>query len=58
MFMWSITFFLYVLTGNFVQVLMVRLVIALASCIGDPAWEALFMDYSPREYRGRFMQWQ
>lgn len=54
MFMWSVTFFMYVLTGSFIQVLAVRLMISLASCIGEPAWEAMFMDYSPREFRGRF----
>ena len=54
MFLWSVTFFLYILTGSFIHVLTVRVVIALASCFGEPAWEALFMDYSPRKYRGRF----
>jgi MFS family permease len=31
-----------------------RLLLAVAGCIGDPAWEAIFYDYSPKEHRGRF----
>lgn len=54
MFGWSITFLVYIYTGNFIQVMIVRLAIALSSCIGEGAWEALFIDYSPKEHRGRF----
>jgi MFS family permease len=54
MFMWPLSFFLYILTGNFLQVLLIRVVISVAGDIGDPAWGALFGDYSPKEYRGRF----
>jgi MFS family permease len=31
-----------------------RLVLAFAGSLGDPAWEALFVDYQPKEHRGRF----
>jgi MFS family permease len=51
---WPITFFLYSLTGNFLQVIMVRVAIDVVSGIGASAWEALFFDYSPKEHRGRF----
>lgn len=54
MFMWAATFLVYVYTRNFAEVLIVRGVLALSSCIGDPAWLALFADYSPHEHRGRF----
>lgn len=54
MFMWATTFLVYIYTRNFAEVLIVRGVLALSSSVGDPAWLALFADYSPREHRGRF----
>jgi MFS family permease len=54
MFIWPGAFLLFVNARNFQAILMARLLIAVSSSIGDPAWEALFVDYSPKEYRGRF----
>jgi MFS family permease len=54
MFMWAICFFTFIYTRSFAQVLIVRGVLAISSSVGDPAWLAMFGDYSPREHRGRF----
>ncbi|MCW3979022.1 MAG: MFS transporter [Candidatus Bathyarchaeota archaeon] len=54
MFLWPIGFLLFGRSGGFHAVLAARLLIAVSSSMGDPAWEALFYDYSPKEYRGRF----
>ena len=31
-----------------------ELLLTFAESLGDPAWEALFVDYQPKEHRGRF----
>jgi len=54
MFLWPAGFFLFVNSGGFQALMLARLVIAFAGSLGDPAWEALFVDYQPKEYRGRF----
>ncbi len=54
MFLWPVGFLLFGWSGGFHSVLAARLLLAVSSGIGDPAWEALFYDYSPKEYRGRF----
>lgn len=53
MFLWPVAFFLFVNSMNFSQVMMVRMMMAVLSSVGDPAWQALFVDFSPREHRGR-----
>lgn len=53
MFLWPVTFFLFMNSANFFQVLMVRMIMAVLGSVGDPAWQALFVDFSPREHRGR-----
>ena len=53
MFMWAISFLTFIYTRSFAHVLIVRGVLAISSSVGDPAWLALFGDYSPREHRGR-----
>ncbi|UCD45987.1 MAG: MFS transporter [Candidatus Bathyarchaeota archaeon] len=54
MFLWPIGFLLFAYSWGFQAILAARLLLTLASSIGDPAWEAMFYDYSPKEYRGRF----
>jgi MFS family permease len=54
MFLWPAGFLLFVNSRAFQALLLARLVIAFAGSLGDPAWEALFVDYQPKEYRGRF----
>lgn len=54
MFLWPVAFLLFANSWGFQAILAAQLLLALASSIGDPAWEAMFYDYSPKEYRGRF----
>jgi len=54
MFLWPISFALFAAAGDYNGILVARLLVTVASCMGDPAWEALFFDYSPKEHRGRF----
>ena len=54
MFLSPVAFILFVNSGGFHAVLLAQLMMATLGSIGDPAWEALFVDYVPREYRGRF----
>ena len=54
MFLWPVSFFLFAVAGNYQGIMTARLLLAVAGCIGDPAWEAIFYDYSPKEHRGRF----
>ena len=53
MFMWAICFLTFIYTRSFAHVLIVRGVLAISTSVGDPAWLAMFGDYSPREHRGR-----
>jgi len=54
MFLWPAGFFLFANSWGFQALLVARLLIAFAGSLGDPAWEALFVDYQPKEHRGRF----
>ena len=54
MFLWPAGFLLFAKSGGFQALLIARLLIAFAGSLGDPAWEALFVDYQPKEHRGRF----
>ena len=54
MFLWSVFFFLFGGSVGFNAVMLARLGIAFTGSLADPAWEALFVDYAPKEYRGRF----
>ncbi len=54
MFLSPVTFILFVNSKGFHGVLLAQLMMATLGSIGDPAWEALFVDYVPKEYRGRF----
>ena len=54
MFLWPAGFFLFANSIGFQALLIARLVLAFAGSLGDPAWEALFVDYQPKEHRGRF----
>ena len=51
---WPLTYFLFANTHSFPQVLAVRIGVSIAAAVGQPAWEALFPDYCPKEHRGRF----
>jgi len=51
---WPITYVLYVYTGSFLAVLVVRIAITLSAAVGQPSWHALFVDFCPKEHRGRF----
>jgi len=54
MFLWPAGFLLFVNSAGFQALLIARILIAFAGSLGDPAWEALFVDYQPKEHRGRF----
>jgi len=54
MFLWPAGFLLFVNSAGFQALLVARILIAFAGSLGDPAWEALFVDYQPKEHRGRF----
>ena len=54
MFLWPVAFLMFAGAGGFQAILVARLLLVVSSSIGDPVWEAMFYDYSPREYRGRF----
>lgn len=54
MFIWPLAFLLFGWSGGFYAILAARLLIAIGDSLGDPAWGALFYDYSPKEHRGRF----
>ena len=51
---WPVTYLLYVYTEGFIAVMLVRIAITLSAAVGQPAWSALFVDFCPREHRGRF----
>jgi len=51
---WPITFVLYVFSKNFLTVLVTSIAIVLAAAVGQPSWQALFVDFCPKEHRGRF----
>jgi len=51
---WPITYVLYVYTESFLAVLVVRIAITLSAAVGQPSWNALFVDFCPKEHRGRF----
>jgi MFS family permease len=51
---WPVTYLLYVYTDGFLAVMWVRIAITLSAAVGQPAWSALFVDFCPREHRGRF----
>jgi len=51
---WPVTYFLYVNSGSFAWVLVTRIAVTLSAAVGQPAWTALFVDFCPREHRGRF----
>ena len=54
MIMWPVFFFMFGNSMGFTAVMLSRLAIAFTGSLADPAWEALFVDYAPKEYRGRF----
>ena len=51
---WPIMYVLYVYTESFLAVLVVRIAITLSAAVGQPSWSALFVDFCPKEHRGRF----
>jgi MFS family permease len=51
---WPITYVLYVYTESFLAVLAARIAITLSAAVGQPSWSALFVDFCPKEHRGRF----
>ncbi len=54
MFLWPAGFLLFANSRGFQALMFARLVLAFAGSLGDPAWKALFVDYQPKEHRGRF----
>jgi DHA1 family multidrug resistance protein B-like MFS transporter len=54
MLIWPAAFVLFGRSGSFQAIMLAQLLIAVSGSLGDPAWEALFVDYQPKEYRGRF----
>ena len=53
MFLWPVTFFLFVNAEGFSQVMAARAAMTVLDSVGVPAWQAFFVDLSPREHRGR-----
>lgn len=51
---WPVTYFLFVYTDSFLAVMVVRVAITLSAAVGQPAWNALLVDFCPKEHRGRF----
>jgi MFS family permease len=51
---WPVTYFLFVYTDSFLAVMVVRIAITLSAAVGQPAWNALLVDFCPKEHRGRF----
>jgi MFS family permease len=49
-----ITYFMLINTGSYLQFMLARIAVTIAAGIGQPAWHALFVDYCPREHRGRY----
>ena len=54
MFLWPISFYIFSLAEGYQDLLKAQILLTISGCIGDPAWEAIFYDYSPKEHRGRF----
>ena len=51
---WPISYFLFLNSRNYFQLMASRIVVTLAAAVGQPAWTALFTDYCPKEHRGRY----
>ena len=51
---WPITYFLFINTGSYLQIMLARIAITVSAAVGQPAWHALFVDYCPKEHRGRY----
>ena len=51
---WPVTYFLFVYTDSFLAAMVVRIAITLSAAVGQPAWNALLVDFCPKEHRGRF----
>lgn len=51
---WPVTYFLYANSGSFTWVLATMIAVTLSAAVGQPAWSSLFVDFCPREHRGRF----
>jgi len=49
-----ITYFLFINSGSYLQLMFARMAVTIGSGIGQPAWHALFVDYCPKEHRGRY----
>lgn len=49
-----VTYYLFINTGSYLQLMLARTLVTIASGIGQPGWHALFQDYCPKEHRGRF----
>jgi MFS family permease len=52
--MFPVVIYLFLNSRGFVDVLLIRLVFTVVVSFNAPAWQALFMDYAPKEHRGRF----
>jgi MFS family permease len=52
--MFPVVIYLFLNSRGFVDVLLIRLVFTVGVSFNAPAWQALFMDYAPKEHRGRF----
>ncbi len=51
---WPITYWLFLSSGSYLQLMITRICVTLAAAVGQPAWTALFTDYCPKEHRGRY----
>jgi len=52
--LYPIVMYAFILSNNFIEVIIVRVIVAIVMSIDNPAWQALIVDYSPKEHRGRF----
>lgn len=51
---WPITYYMFLQSGNYMEIAIARIAITIAAGVGQPAWHALFVDYCPKEHRGRY----
>ena len=52
--LYPIIMYAFINSNNYVEVIIIRVIIAVIMSIDTPAWQALRVDYLPKEHRGRF----
>lgn len=54
MILWPVTYYMFLQSGSYLGLAIARIAITISAGIGQPAWHALFVDYCPKEHRGRY----